>query len=31
VLRQASCKGVYERNDRKLRPDWINLPEPSDG
>jgi bifunctional non-homologous end joining protein LigD len=26
VLRQASCKGVYERNDRKLRPDWINLP-----
>jgi bifunctional non-homologous end joining protein LigD len=30
VLRQASCKGVHERNDRKLRPDWINLPEPSD-
>jgi len=27
VLRQASCKGVYERNDRTLRPDWINLPE----
>lgn len=26
VLRQASCKGVYERTDRKLRPDWINLP-----
>ena len=27
VLRQASCKGVYERNAKKLRPDWINLPE----
>ena len=26
VLRQASCKSVYERNDRTLRPDWINLP-----
>jgi bifunctional non-homologous end joining protein LigD len=30
VLRQASCKGVYERNDKKLRPDWINLPEPTE-
>jgi bifunctional non-homologous end joining protein LigD len=27
VLRQASCKGVYERSDRNVRPDWINLPE----
>jgi ATP-dependent DNA ligase len=26
VLRQASCKGVYERTDKKPRPDWINLP-----
>jgi ATP-dependent DNA ligase len=30
VLRQASRKGGYERNDKKLRPDWINLPEPSE-
>ena len=30
LLRQASCKAVYEKNDRKLRPDWINLPEQSE-
>jgi bifunctional non-homologous end joining protein LigD len=27
VLRQASLKSVHERTDRKLRLDWINLPE----
>jgi bifunctional non-homologous end joining protein LigD len=27
VLRQASLKSIHERTDRKLRPDWINLPE----
>jgi bifunctional non-homologous end joining protein LigD len=27
VLRQASLKSLHEAKDRKLRPDWINLPE----
>jgi len=26
VIRQASLQEVRERTDKKLRPDWINLP-----
>src|SRR5688572_3373794 len=30
VIRQASLQEVRERTDKKLRPDWINLPETSE-
>lgn len=30
VIRQASLQEVREKADKAFRPDWINLPEPSE-